>query len=292
MRRRHALDRRPSTRSAVRAAARRGRRRRSRGGAGSRGAASCTSAGAPLDERGVGAAVVAEQRDRELDVADHRRAPERRGALARDLGDHRDRRRRACSCGPSRSRSFAALGERVRVADVRARAARAARRPAVAPPRSPGRSARQWRAGGSATPGGRFCCWRGRSSGSGGNERDRSARPRSNVRRDVRARAQPCSEQAELDRVEQGLPRGLDDVLVHADRGPGRVAVGGVDQHPRDRAGALVRVEDAHLVVGEVHALERGEVAVERGPQRAVERVHRTVALGGRDHALGRRRAP
>ena len=46
------------------------------------------------------------------------------------------------------------------------------------------------------------------------------------------------------------------------------------------------RVEHPHLVVGEVHTLERREAAVERGAQRAVERVHRTVAFGGRDHPL------
>ena len=45
-------------------------------------------------------------------------------------------------------------------------------------------------------------------------------------------------------------------------------------------------VEHPHLVVGEVHALERREAAVERVAQRRVERVHRAVALGGRDHAL------
>ena len=37
------------------------------------------------------------------------------------------------------------------------------------------------------------------------------------------------------------------------------VAVGRVDQHPGHRAGALLRVEHAHLVVGEVHPLERRE---------------------------------
>ena len=48
----------------------------------------------------------------------------------------------------------------------------------------------------------------------------------------------------------------------------------------------LLRVEHAHLVVGEVHTLERREPTVERAPQRAVERVHRAVALRGRDAPL------
>ena len=67
----------------------------------------------------------------------------------------------------------------------------------------------------------------------------------------------PGAQEAELDRVEERLPRGLDDVLVHTDRRPRLLAVGRVDEHPRDRAGSALRVEHAHLVVGEVHALER-----------------------------------
>ena len=37
---------------------------------------------------------------------------------------------------------------------------------------------------------------------------------------------------------------------------PGAIAVGGVDQHPGDRARGRGPVEDAHLVVGEVHPVE------------------------------------
>ncbi len=58
------------------------------------------------------------------------------------------------------------------------------------------------------------------------------------------------------------------------------VAVGGVEEDAGDRAGAVVRVEDAHLVVGE---LDVGEVRVEvadRQAERLVERVHRAVPLG------------
>ena len=67
------------------------------------------------------------------------------------------------------------------------------------------------------------------------------------------------------------------------------VAVGRVEQHPRDRAGAVVRVEDPDLVVGQ---LDVGQVRMEIGDrvtERLVERVHRAVALGGADEALGPR---
>ena len=59
-----------------------------------------------------------------------------------------------------------------------------------------------------------------------------------------------------LERVDERLPRGLDDVLRDADRAPHLVAVGGVEQHPRDRAGALGLVEDADLEVDEVDVRE------------------------------------
>ena len=67
------------------------------------------------------------------------------------------------------------------------------------------------------------------------------------------------------------------------------VAVGRVEQHPRDRAGAVVRVEDPDLVVGQ---LDLGEVRVQladRLAKRLVERVHRAVALRGAHVAVARR---
>ena len=87
--------------------------------------------------------------------------------------------------------------------------------------RSPGRSACHGRAGGMCTPGARFgllarVARRGRR-----RRTDRSASTRSEVlRRLRRQQEQPVDE-----RVEERLPRRLDDVLAHADRGPGPVAV-------------------------------------------------------------------
>src|SRR5262245_56741462 len=82
-----------------------------------------------------------------------------------------------------------------------------------------------------------------------------------------------------LERVDQGLPGGLDDVLRHADRPPLALAVRGIEQHPGDGTGAVVLVEDTHLVVGQ---LDVGEMRVpidDGAAQRLVERVHRAVAL-------------
>src|SRR3954449_3437287 len=116
------------------------------------------------------------------------------------------------------------------------------------------------------SPGGRFWRWRGASSrltgtnGSVGTVAAYSGRA-----------ALLGPQQAEMSGVEQGLPRRLDEVLVDADRGPRAVLVGRVDQHARDRARALVGVEDAHLVVGEVQAAQRGQRTPERLAERGVE---------------------
>ena len=57
-------------------------------------------------------------------------------------------------------------------------------------------------------------------------------------------------------RIDEGLPRGLDDVLAHPivvhSRGPSVESA-----EPRDRTGALARVENTHLEVGEADAVER-----------------------------------
>src|SRR3954470_1863137 len=93
-------------------------------------------------------------------------------------------------------------------------------------------------------------------------------------------------QEAGLQRVDQGLPAGLDHVLRDADRTPGVGPVGGVQQHPRHGARRLGLVEDADLVVDQ---LDVGEVRIrlgDRRSQRGVERVDRAVALRGLDVAL------
>ena len=59
--------------------------------------------------------------------------------------------------------------------------------------------------------------------------------------------------------------------------------VGALDDHPGDRRGARLGRQDAHLVVGELHVLERRVGRRQRLAERGVERVHRAVALGD-DH--------
>src|SRR5918995_3761751 len=89
-----------------------------------------------------------------------------------------------------------------------------------------------------------------------------------------------------LERIDQRLPGRLDDVLRDADRAPFALPVGGVEQHPGDSPGAVVLVEDADLVVGQ---LDLGQVRVAVGDRLAqgpVQRVHRAVALGGANVAL------
>src|SRR5205085_8244977 len=84
-----------------------------------------------------------------------------------------------------------------------------------------------------------------------------------------------------LERVDERLPGSLYDVLRHADRAPHLIAVGGIEQHPGDRAGALGLVEDAHLEVDQVDVAQAGIYLDQRVAERAVERVDRAVALGG-----------
>ena len=91
---------------------------------------------------------------------------------------------------------------------------------------------------------------------------------------------------AGLERVDQRVPAGLDHVLVDADRAPRVGAVGGVEQHARGGAGRLPLVEDADLVVDELDVAQVRVALADRGAQRAVERVHRAVALGDADVAL------
>src|SRR5436190_17246340 len=66
-------------------------------------------------------------------------------------------------------------------------------------------------------------------------------------------------QEAEDDRVAQRLPRRFDDVVRDADSRPRPLAVGAVDEHARHGTRPLRGVEDAHLVVGEVDALENRE---------------------------------
>ena len=58
-----------------------------------------------------------------------------------------------------------------------------------------------------------------------------------------RRRVLTCSGRSVKDavdqRVDQGLPGGLDDVLRHPDGGPGPLTVGGVDEHPGHSGRAL-----------------------------------------------------
>ena len=93
-------------------------------------------------------------------------------------------------------------------------------------------------------------------------------------------------EEAVDDALLERPPGRLDDVGADPDRRPVVLAVGGIEEHPGDRAGRSGAVEDAHLEVGEVDPLERRVGAVEGGPQRLVDGVDRAVALGGLDVAL------
>ena len=73
---------------------------------------------------------------------------------------------------------------------------------------------------------------------------------------------------------------------MHAHGAPGLVAVRRADEHAGDSVGAGDPLEDAHLVVGEPHALDLREEPHERATQGAIEGVDGAVALGGDDDPL------
>src|SRR3972149_2697577 len=75
--------------------------------------------------------------------------------------------------------------------------------------------------------------------------------------------------------------RGGDDVRIRAPGGPFARAVGGFDRPPRPRAGGRVRIEDPDLVVVQVDGVEDRVERTKRLAQRGVERVDRSVAVGG-----------
>ena len=207
----------------------------------------------------VDVALVPEERRRDLDVGHRRRPPVRRRPLharARRSPPARRRGARAARAAPSRAgapasvTAYPTLGPAGRAA-CRWAARRRGRRDGR--PATPGR-----RAGARPAPG-----WAPGAGGrrARGRRTDRWAWVSATARRSV---GQAVAEEQAVDqRVVQRLPRRLDDVLAHADGRPRALAVGGVEQHPGDGAGALVGVEHPHLVVGEVH---RGRAPGTRSP--------------------------
>src|SRR5947209_9108850 len=89
-----------------------------------------------------------------------------------------------------------------------------------------------------------------------------------------------------LERVDQRLPRGLDDVLRDADRAPDFLAIGGVEEHACDRAGPFRLVQDPHLEVDQIDVAQPRVRLRQRLPERAIQCVDGAVALGGAHVAL------
>ena len=84
-----------------------------------------------------------------------------------------------------------------------------------------------------------------------------------------------------LERIAERLPGSGDDVGVGAAGRPGPPLRHGVDDHARLGGGGGIPVEDAHLVVHEVDAVELRIEGAQRLAQRRVQGVDRTVAVGG-----------
>src|SRR5438094_6019766 len=84
-----------------------------------------------------------------------------------------------------------------------------------------------------------------------------------------------------LDRVDERLPRGLDDVVGNTDGAPGLVAIARGDEHARLGGRALRLVQDSHFVVEELHGPEARIELLQSLTKRVVEGVDRTVPRRG-----------
>lgn len=86
--------------------------------------------------------------------------------------------------------------------------------------------------------------------------------------------------------VDQRQPARLNDVGRYADGRPDRVAIGRLQQHAHFRRCGVLAVDDAHLVVGQVNVRQFRIERLQRLAQRAIERMHRTIAFRRGDFAL------
>ena len=81
------------------------------------------------------------------------------------------------------------------------------------------------------------------------------------------------------ERINERLPRSLDDVFAHPDGGPLASSVGRVEQHSGNGARALPRIENPHLEVGQADARQRRVGVTQRGTNGSIERVHGAIAF-------------
>src|SRR5690242_12588285 len=82
-----------------------------------------------------------------------------------------------------------------------------------------------------------------------------------------------------LEGVDEGEPARFDDVLRDADGAPHGFVVLAFDHDPYACRSASPRVDDADLVVDELHLAESRKVAFERFAKRTVEGIDRAIAF-------------
>src|SRR4051794_2966580 len=85
-----------------------------------------------------------------------------------------------------------------------------------------------------------------------------------------------------LDGVGQGQPTGLDDVLRDTDSAPDIVSILALDDDADPGGGPGPGVDDADLVVNELHLSESREVPFERLAQGPIEGIDRAVPFADR----------
>src|SRR5690625_732275 len=91
----------------------------------------------------------------------------------------------------------------------------------------------------------------------------------------------PQAHQSVNDRINQGLPRSLDDVRTQANCAPGDIilVIHGFDQYACDGVGPLFGIENPHFEVNQIKALKLGICRSQRRTQSIVQGVDRPVPI-------------
>ena len=74
-----------------------------------------------------------------------------------------------------------------------------------------------------------------------------------------------------LDRFDEGLPTGFNDVLVNADRGPALGLVLEFDEDAHLGGGPGLGIDDAHFIIREMDLVDHGVRPLERLAKRGIQ---------------------
>jgi len=88
--------------------------------------------------------------------------------------------------------------------------------------------------------------------------------------------------QAIFHRVRQRAPTRFDDIRARTDCAPARRGIARVDQYTGDRFGAMIRIQNADLVIRQMKIRNLRIITDQRFAQRIIHRIDRTIAFRSR----------